>query len=179
MKVCVFNTTNNLIQPVDIASSGLTLDNVDVSSPAPGNFQVAHGLVQTPSAVVLQMTSGGLIWFQSTPFDASYLYLTASDAGMTAIAACFNGGGLLVANIPPYSQTPAVISTSGGTVLAYPNGGTTYSLPTIPGYPGGSFYFVNGLKRQYDVYYTIIESSLIILDSNPPQTGDSHEIYYN
>jgi hypothetical protein len=170
MKVCVFNTTNNLIQPLDIAASGLVVANVSVTSLV-GEFAVAHNLLEVPTAVLLQMTSNGEIWFQDTPFDDTFLYLTASTEGLTAIAACFTGGGLLVANIPPFSQPPAV--------LVEPNGGTTYSLPTIPGYPAGSFYFVNGLKRQYGVYYTINESSLVILDLNPPQTGDSHEIYYN
>jgi hypothetical protein len=169
MKVCVFNTTNNLIQPVDIASSGLTLANVDVTSSV-GNFTVAHGLIEAPSAVVLQMTSSGDIWFQDTPFDATYLYLDAAVAGLTCIAACFLGGGLLTTIVLPFTQLPAVI--------AAPDGGTTYLLPTIPGYPAASFYFVNGIKRQYGVYYTINEGLLTILAPYPPETGDSHEIYY-
>jgi hypothetical protein len=75
---------------VRIQPAGTTVSNVSISSPAPGNFIVAHSLGIPPSAVVLQMTSGGLIWFQSTPFDAFYLYLTASDTDVTAIAACFH-----------------------------------------------------------------------------------------
>jgi hypothetical protein len=75
---------------VHIQPAGTTVSNIPVSSSAPGNFTVAHSLGIPPSAVVLQMTSGGLIWFQSTPFDALYLYLTASDIDVTAIAACFH-----------------------------------------------------------------------------------------
>ena len=46
-----------------------------------GDFTVAHGLGSTPRLVLIQMTSAGFIWFQSpTRYDATNLYLTASDA---------------------------------------------------------------------------------------------------
>lgn len=55
-----------------------------------GNFTVAHGLGTTPNAVVVSMTSSGAIWLQSpTGFDATNLYLTASDGPLTANAICF------------------------------------------------------------------------------------------
>jgi hypothetical protein len=53
---------------------------------APGNFTVAHGLGQSPALALLQMTSGGRIWFQDPPYDATNLYLVASDAGATGNA---------------------------------------------------------------------------------------------
>ena len=62
-------------------------------------------------------------------------------------------------------------------VIAAPNGGTTYTLPITPANPTGSFYFVNGIKRIYGVYYSISGSTLAELAGTPPQTGDSHEIY--
>lgn len=56
---------------------------------AAGNFQVAHGLGAAPSAVCVLMTSPGSIWAQNpTSFDATYLYLAASDASVTGKAYC-------------------------------------------------------------------------------------------
>jgi hypothetical protein len=57
---------------------------VSVSSGAPGNCTVAHLLGRVPVCAVVQMTSGGLIWFQTpTSYDGTNLYLVASDAGVT------------------------------------------------------------------------------------------------
>jgi len=51
---------------------------------AGGNFTVAHGLGVTPVAGIIQMTSGGSIYWQAIPWDATNVYLTATDAGLTA-----------------------------------------------------------------------------------------------
>lgn len=60
---------------------------INITSSAPGDFTVAHGLGITPRLVLLQPTSGGAIWFQpALRYDETNLYLTASDAGVTAIA---------------------------------------------------------------------------------------------
>lgn len=60
-----------------------------VTSPYSGDFSVAHSLGRIPSFVGIQMTCGGLIWFQSpTLYDDTNLYLAASDEGVTAIALC-------------------------------------------------------------------------------------------
>lgn len=53
---------------------------------APGNFTIAHGLSALPVAVIVCMTSGGAIWFQTVMFDANNLYLVASEAGVTGNA---------------------------------------------------------------------------------------------
>ena len=46
----------------------------------PGNFTVAHGLGRIPQFALVQMTSGGLIWFQTpTRYDDTNLYLVSSD----------------------------------------------------------------------------------------------------
>lgn len=52
----------------------------------PGNFQVAHGLPTTPSAVAIEMTSNGQIWFQNTRYDGTNLYLVASGYPVTGFA---------------------------------------------------------------------------------------------
>lgn len=61
------------------------------STSAPGNFTLAHGLGRTPHAVLIEMTAGGAIWFQTSParYDGTNLYLVASDAGLTGVAQCF------------------------------------------------------------------------------------------
>jgi hypothetical protein len=57
---------------------------------AGGNFTVAHGLGTTPTAVAISMTSSGAIWLQyPTGFDATNLYLVASDGPLTGTAICF------------------------------------------------------------------------------------------
>lgn len=58
---------------------------VSAAPSAPGNFTVAHLLGRSPVGVSVFMTSGGAIWFQSPiNFDATNLYLVASDTGVTA-----------------------------------------------------------------------------------------------
>lgn len=71
------------------AISSVTL--VSLAPSAPGNFSTAHGLAAAPAAVVIQMTSGGQIWLQSTTgYDATNIYAEASDGGITATAFCFH-----------------------------------------------------------------------------------------
>ncbi len=60
---------------------------VSLAPAAPGNFTVQHFLGRTPFGVLILMTAGGAIWFQSpTLYDATNLYLVASDAGVTGKA---------------------------------------------------------------------------------------------
>ncbi|HMD97332.1 MAG TPA: hypothetical protein VKM93_08425 [Terriglobia bacterium] len=56
-----------------------------VASPAAaGNFTLPHGLGRTPLGAVIQMTSGGAIYFQAAGmFDGTNVYLVASNAGVT------------------------------------------------------------------------------------------------
>jgi hypothetical protein len=57
---------------------------VSVASSAAGNCTVPHLLGRVPLCAIIQMTSGGAIWFR-TPisYDGTNLYLVASDAGVT------------------------------------------------------------------------------------------------
>ncbi len=58
---------------------------MSVTSSAAGNFTVAHGLGRVPNFAIITPTSGGSIWFQQpTMYDASNLYLIASDASVSA-----------------------------------------------------------------------------------------------
>jgi hypothetical protein len=57
---------------------------LSVASSAPGNCTVPHLLGRVPLCAIIQMTSGGAIWFQTpTSYDGVNLYLVASDAGLT------------------------------------------------------------------------------------------------
>jgi hypothetical protein len=58
---------------------------VSAAPDAPGNFTLPHRLGRSPVAAFIQMTSAGAIWLESsTPYDATNLYLVASDASVTA-----------------------------------------------------------------------------------------------
>jgi hypothetical protein len=53
-----------------------------------GDFQIAHGLSFIPTTLVPVMTSDGRVWLQSISADSTYLYLVASDAGITGYVVC-------------------------------------------------------------------------------------------
>jgi hypothetical protein len=58
---------------------------IDAAPGAAGSFALAHRLGRVPAGAFIQMTSSGAMWFQSSAmYDATNLYLVASDAGVTA-----------------------------------------------------------------------------------------------
>lgn len=58
---------------------------ISVTTAAAGNFTVANTLGVVPTFYLINMTSSGMIFWQSpTKFDASNLYLVATDSGLTA-----------------------------------------------------------------------------------------------
>lgn len=67
----------------------VNIASISIPSTTAGNFTLAHGLGRAPLAVVIEMTAAGAIWFQSSRYDATNLYLVASDDGLTAVAKCF------------------------------------------------------------------------------------------
>jgi len=57
---------------------------VSVAPSAPGNSTVPHLLGRVPLCAIIQMTSGGAIWFQTpTRYDGVNLYLVASAGNVT------------------------------------------------------------------------------------------------
>jgi hypothetical protein len=62
---------------------------VAFTTSAPGNFTLPHNLGVIPGSVIFEFTSGGVVWFQNTRYDAENLYLVASDAGVTGFAIVF------------------------------------------------------------------------------------------
>ena len=81
--VLVWTTAASGLETVSPAATLL------VDSSAPGAFRVAHGISGVPSFVEILPTSGGLIW-ETAPTDATYIYLSASDAGITAKISVFD-----------------------------------------------------------------------------------------
>lgn len=59
---------------------------VAFSTTSGGNFTLPHDLGVIPGSVVFEFTSGGVVWFQPIRYDATNLYLVASDAGVTGFA---------------------------------------------------------------------------------------------
>src|SRR5574338_43674 len=57
---------------------------ISVTSTVVGNNTFAHTLGVAPEFFEINMTSGGELYWQATKFDASNLYLVASDVGVTA-----------------------------------------------------------------------------------------------
>jgi hypothetical protein len=70
------------------ATSLPTPTTVHVVSPtitSTGDFTVAHGLGSIPRAAIIQMTSGGNVYFQyPAKYDATNLYLIGTDTGVSA-----------------------------------------------------------------------------------------------
>ena len=60
---------------------------------APGDFTLAHNLGYIPQTVIFEFTDGGTVWFQTPRYDATNLYLVASDAGVTGYVIIFASCG--------------------------------------------------------------------------------------
>lgn len=82
-KITVFRMVNTVINITDSATI------LTVTSSAPGLFNVLHGLGTTPSRISIFMLSGGQIIAQTPAFDATKVYLDASDTGITALISVF------------------------------------------------------------------------------------------
>ena len=88
-----FDSTNIYLTSADASATGTAVifvapadAEIALSPGAAGNFTVAHGLGATPLMALVEMLSEGAIRFQATPWDATNLYLVASDAGITGKA---------------------------------------------------------------------------------------------
>lgn len=80
---------NPIVIPV-LGGAGLgslSLGDGPLGAGGAGNVQIPHNLGRVPYAVVPVMQSGGLIRLRSTPFDATYIYLSISAAGTIGFVA--------------------------------------------------------------------------------------------
>jgi hypothetical protein len=77
--------TTNTTQVVSVQGATKIYGQVSLAPSDAGDFSIAHLLGRTPNGALIQMTSGGAVWFQpATLYDGTNLYLVASDAGVTA-----------------------------------------------------------------------------------------------
>jgi hypothetical protein len=84
---------------------------IDIPATTAGNFSVAHGMAATPKLALIQMTSAGRIWFQTARYDATNVYLVASDSGLTA--------KLLLYSVSPGAEVALAPSAPGNFAVAH------------------------------------------------------------
>lgn len=77
---------------------------INFTTQVAGNFTLAHNLGTIPTSVVIEMTQGGTVWFQPVRYDATNLYLVASDIGLTGIIWIYG-------SLAPTCSSPLVQST--------------------------------------------------------------------
>jgi hypothetical protein len=76
--------TTNASAVIAVQQATALFGALSLAAGAPGNFTVPHLLGRVPLCAIVQMTSGGAIWFQTpASYDGANLYLVASDAGVT------------------------------------------------------------------------------------------------
>ena len=78
---CVITDTTRV---TEVTTATKIYSHISVTAPAAGNFTLAHHLGRAPRGALVCMTSGGALWFQSSMWDSTNLYLVASDGGVTA-----------------------------------------------------------------------------------------------
>ncbi len=77
--------TTNATTVVAVQQATPIYGSINITCAAAGNGSVAHLLGRAPLCAIIQMTSGGAIWFQTpTSYDGTRIYFVASDAGVTA-----------------------------------------------------------------------------------------------
>lgn len=123
--VLVWTTAASELQTVSPAATLL------VSSTAPGAFTVAHGITGVPSFVDFLPTSGGLLW-ETAPADDTYIYLGASDAGITATLSVFGPvtGALNIEG--PATTLGAVSPAPGAFSIAHGLAAAPSRIGTLP-----------------------------------------------
>lgn len=71
---------------------------IPFSTSVGGNFTVPHNLGVMPGSVIIEMTSGGTVWFQPARYDASNLFLVASDGGLTGFLLVYASASPIISN---------------------------------------------------------------------------------
>jgi hypothetical protein len=76
-------TTSTPADVTAFVTTGLATKELAIPSTTRGDFSLAHGLSSAPTSAWIQITNDGLIRFQTTRYDATNVYLNASDDGLT------------------------------------------------------------------------------------------------
>lgn len=77
------SVTTDATRVTAVATATKIYAQISVTAASPGNLTVAHKLGRAPKGALISMTSSGAIWFQPAMYDATNLYLVASDVGVT------------------------------------------------------------------------------------------------
>lgn len=80
----------NVFAQVNVAINIAKAANIlTVNTSAPGTFSMPHGLGVIPSRIAILMLSGGQIIAQTPAFDATNVYLEASDTGLAGLISVY------------------------------------------------------------------------------------------
>ena len=109
---------------------------LQVTSVAPGNFSVAHGLDTVPFLIEIIPTSGGAIWGQAGFADQTNVYLAASDTGITVTILVYTlaAQGLVVQ--APAKQLLVESPGPGAFTVAHTLGAEPSMIEVLPTSPG-------------------------------------------
>lgn len=118
------------------ASQAASTEALQVTAPAGGNFSVPHGLSAAPLWISILMTSGGAIWAQTPAFDATNIYLSASDVGVTAqvtvgTALTGNGPGVVSGGIVFPDSAPEALPLLNASIAQFQRDLWNRSVPTM------------------------------------------------
>jgi len=150
---------------------GAAVVQIPFTTTAGGPFTLPHTLGVVPGAVIFEMTAGGVVWFQTTRFDANNLYLVASAAGLTGYAIVFASASGPSYLIPGQGNSTIQLqevvddaSTLGDVAPALATGGFSQSpalsiandvmQAIINGGPGGQPYNWKWNRYNLPVFYT-------------------------
>jgi hypothetical protein len=164
-----FDSTNLYLTASDAGLTGVAImwlasadAEVALTPGAAGNFTVPHGLGASPVFAMVEMTSGGAIWFQSPPWDATNLYLVASDAGLTGKAEVLMNHS--VVHPVRFSRVPLVASAPGNFAVAHGIGSTPKAV-VVTMSSGGTIWFQS--PTSYD------STNLYLVASDTGLTGEA------
>lgn len=116
--------------PTGLLGSGAPVE-VSFGPTTAGNFTLPHGLAARPGVALVRMESAGKVWFQSARYDATNLYLTADDNGLTGKIVCY----------PNPAGAEVAFSTTGSALLTVPHGlGTVPSMALAQMTSGGALW---------------------------------------
>lgn len=135
--------------------SSVAVSIIPLAPGSPGNFTVAHNLGVVPAFLIVQMESGGEIWEQAVPFDATNLYLTASDGGITGFAAVWLG--------PADAEISLAPASAGNFTVAHGLTGTP-SLALVQMTSSGEIWFQS---TPWDATNLYLVASDILAPSTP------------
>jgi hypothetical protein len=122
-----------------------------------GNFSISHGLFVLPALVMIQMTSSGLVWFQSTPWDSTNVNLASSVAGQTGFLQVWT---IIPTPVITNYKRIALSPGSGGDFIVAHGLGAFPFLADISMTSAGEIWFQSTRYDQTNLYLTASDGPL-------------------